>query len=672
MTTAQKRSVLPFGERIRTCGLLAALILFAAGLFILLNVGKPVNVGDGSEYYALLFAWSETFRPWMSAKSFEAYGQLVASGQIEGLLPAAELVARFPALRLGDTADFNHFWFYSLVPAVLFKLSRTLGHPFTAHASFMILHWASFSLALVLSGLFHGRKGVIAALLLLIGSPLLWSLDKVHTEFVSCCLVLSAMLLIGKARHVWAALLIAVAATQNPSLGVLALFLLGLRVVSGLRQYAFYEVATIVLIVGLLAIHPGYYFSRYGVLTPQLLAGGADLGRNFVYFYIWLFDPDVGLLPNWFLGAMVLVALPLTCLLQGVKPGTFARTMQSGLFLFSAFYLLVSLYTHSSTTNLNSGGTAGLARYALWYIPLFFPAFLGVITWAQETRGRTVNAGIAAVILSTNNFTAYHPGKSQSFDTPTGISMILQRDAPWLYTPPPEIFVERFSGRGETLEDFKLAAMLGPDCRKLVMFSGESRDQFIINKECIRTHPEIAGVNSEIVLSRLAGIRKRVQSFAFIALDKDFLQDAAKLETGVSVYATALGHGGAAFLMSGWNTPESWGTWSSEKVALVSIPCPAGKTGDFNVILRMVGFTGSRKVIDNIEVSAREEGPAPDWKGSLAALPADVKLRLSAANCQSGHATLRIKVPSPMTPALSNGSRDTRLLGVGLLEVAIF
>ncbi|MCK9912270.1 hypothetical protein MXD81_24160, partial [Microbacteriaceae bacterium K1510] len=52
----------------------------------------------------------------------------------------------------------------------------------------------------------------------------------------------------------------------------------------------------------------GYYFARYGVVTPQVLAGGATPGLYLNIWYIWLIDPDIGLFPNWPFGLLLLGA----------------------------------------------------------------------------------------------------------------------------------------------------------------------------------------------------------------------------------------------------------------------------------------------------------------------------------------------------------------------------
>ena len=43
------------------------IIALASGLvFLFFSSLSVYRVGDGSEYYALFYAWSDTLRPWMS------------------------------------------------------------------------------------------------------------------------------------------------------------------------------------------------------------------------------------------------------------------------------------------------------------------------------------------------------------------------------------------------------------------------------------------------------------------------------------------------------------------------------------------------------------------------------------------------------------------------------
>ena len=92
----------------------------ATTMFVLaLAAGRPVRVGDGSEYYALFLAWRAGGRPFMTDAAWAAYEALYAGRSVDGLVAPHDLVRAFPALVQGATADFNHFWFYSGAAAAL-------------------------------------------------------------------------------------------------------------------------------------------------------------------------------------------------------------------------------------------------------------------------------------------------------------------------------------------------------------------------------------------------------------------------------------------------------------------------------------------------------------------------------------------------------------------------
>lgn len=52
---------------------LAASLLFLSICLYAVSQLPVIRIGDGMEYYALFFAWTETLRPWMNEVSFSAY-----------------------------------------------------------------------------------------------------------------------------------------------------------------------------------------------------------------------------------------------------------------------------------------------------------------------------------------------------------------------------------------------------------------------------------------------------------------------------------------------------------------------------------------------------------------------------------------------------------------------
>jgi hypothetical protein len=141
--------------------------------------------------------------------------------------------------------------------------------------------------------------------------------------------------------------------------------------------------------------------------------------------------------------------------------------------VFFAVYLTVSLYAASSTLNLNSGATPGLARYALWYLPLTFPFFYATISLFRRVALAPILAGALAICLTIPVLGSSYPSLPEMYDRPSAVSHFIQRYLPWSYNPPPEIFAERYGRSGERKVD---TAVLGPDCRKVLLRVPESEE----------------------------------------------------------------------------------------------------------------------------------------------------------------------------------------------------
>ena len=461
---------------------------FLMGLGLLVVFGSfttyaPRRVGDGGEYYALYYAWETNARPWMTSGSFAAVDELYTSREITGMVSRDWLENRFPALRNGATADFNHFWFYSFLAFLAGKLVSLTGFKPHIHTSFLVLHFILFFITLSISYRYYKWRGVGMVCLLAFASPMLWYFDKVHTEFFTFCLVLSSVILICAERYLPSALCLALASTQNPSFAMVALVPVFFRMVlQRKRPYTTLEVAVAAATVVAVLAHPVYYLARIGILTPQLLAGGASLGRNLGSFYIWIVDPDVGLLPNWPLG---LLTLFLIISLSIFKIENKNATVVSGRWtIFLLLYLAINLYANSSTTNLNSGATPGLARYALWYLPLAWP-YLYRISMLASTRPVHVAAiGAVLLIITVHSVMVNDPRGPEQYSRPSYLSHIIQSRISWAYDPPEEVFMERYSGYGEDVHSHNVRGVVGPDCRKVLVLPGNDRQDATCPRKC--------------------------------------------------------------------------------------------------------------------------------------------------------------------------------------------
>lgn len=629
--------------------LVGVLVLFAlAGRF------PPVRVGDGSEYYGLYYAWAVGHRPWMMAPAYEAYAALAGSGQITGLVTREALENAFPALRVAASSDFNHFWFYSLLAWLCGKVAGVFGAALTAHASFLLLHLVALAATMMLGYRHHGVRGVLAVALMVLASPLWWFIDKAHTEFLTVCLVLSGVILVMARRYAGAALLIALASTQNPSFALVAAIPLFYRVVlQRERSYSFFEVALCVLTVLAVLAHPVYYFSRYGVVTPQLLAGGASMGSNLSTFYVWIVDPDVGLLPNWPLGAAALLVLLGAWAARRYPKREGAR--DHSWTVFAVLYLAINFYAHSSTVNLNSGATPGLARYALWYLPLAFPLFLHLFALFPKGTKRFYAGLVALAALCAVSLYVNDPRKPEQFSEGSLTSRLIQTRLPSLYNPPYEIFVERYSGVGEGVGAMNLRAVFGPDCAKMIVIPGAGRANAIAPAACMFDQDKLnAYVNTA---PQVQGLAATAQAPGYTRLP-DAAGDALLRVVPQGVHGVGAGADGGAILGEGWSGREDWGAWSEKPQATLLLSCPRqGGTG-MELVLKLRPFREQSITISDAQGAV--------WKGPVDGSEQGIRLQLKPEGCVAGRHRLVLDIPNATSPMALGLSGDARQLGVGL------
>ena len=488
---------------IRECSPHILIVVILGFFFYKLNGISTYRVGDGGEYYALYYAWLDSLRPWMTTHSFSAYQSFVEQSQISGHVSSEWLAQIFPSLRIWDTADFNHFWFYSFLAFVISIPVHFLGVPIDAHSSFLVLHFTLLLILYFVIYRLYGWQGLVALFLMTFLSPMLWYLNKVHTELFTYAFSLLAVSLIFKTHYFAGSFFLAIASTQNPSFAIIAFIPFLYRLVS-LRQvpYTFYELVFAIGTALIVFIHPAYYFFRYGVPTPQLLTAGASLGSNISNFYIWLFDPDLGLFPNWPLGAFFVVT---SVVFIGLNKSNVARLLKrENLFLliFVLAYFFINFYAHSSTNNLNSGATRGPARYALWYIPILFPLFLFYFSTLCKSKFFYFTTFFVIVFAGWFNFVLSDPRKGEDYSTPSHLSSFIQTHLSAAYSPPDEVFAEKYSGYGEDIHRHQPLAILGPDCKKLLIYPTGNRTLITVPSTCFKDIPRLREIVNSIAKER--------------------------------------------------------------------------------------------------------------------------------------------------------------------------
>jgi len=624
---------------------------------------QPVRVGDGSEYYAMGVSWAETHRPYMTESGWAHYNLLYQSNAIPGIESPQQLRSFAPYLVSSGGQDFNHFWFYSLAAAFIAELGDYSGLTIPLHAAFLVLHFLLLATLFSVAVHYYKWTGLLAALVLTLLSPVFWYLDKVHTEFFTFTVTSIAVIFFLKRRYFASALCLALAATQNISFLLISLFV----VVTGVFQHgkSRWKFSSVLLMGSTLllnALHPLYYLVRYGVPSPQFLSGSARAGLNLSRFWIWLLDPDVGLLPNWWVGCLVL----LIALVIAAKRKWHFDHLRHWL-SFLLVFIVVSLVAQSSTINLNSGASPGLSRYALWYLCLFFPALLLII---RTTRQKWWIISVFSIlvllggIFSAMNFLPV--SGSTAHCQPSALSWWLQKKLPGLYDPPAEIFTERYGGACELIASHKKAVIIGPDCRKIYLTGFNLSGDFLITGAA-GCNLDFAKINSIITEKVRSG--EWTGGDGYFPLSTEDVVNAAFIPVMEVEYSFALGSPLTQAIGANnrqWGLLEDWGFWSVGKSAVLHLPCPADAEQaepPVNIELELEPFVYN----DHSAVNASIElDGKTGWSGTLSALQV-IHLPLPHSACaQARFVTMRIFIDNPASRAELGISGDMRKLGVGL------
>ncbi|HVE48308.1 MAG TPA: hypothetical protein VNG69_01665 [Casimicrobiaceae bacterium] len=627
--------------------------LAVAAAFAFALVSTPaVRVGDGSDYYAMFFAWRVTFLPFMTAASWDAYSNLAASGAVSDVVSLRALRDCCTALQLKDTADFYHFWFYSAIAAAINFVASALHITQSTHAAFVTLHWLLFSLTLAIARRWFGWAGVFVAVLLTLSSPIVWYANKVHTEFLTYCSVLAGIICVLRQRFIAAALFLAVPSTQNPSFAAIALLLLIIdRFARRGKRYSAFEAAAIAATIGLTLLHPAYYFFRYGTITPLFLSGGAKVGLAGSSWYIWLIDPDIGLLPNWPLG----VVLALFAVMAAIRRDRIVKESPFW-WIFVGLFVVISLVAQSSTINLNSGGTRGVARYALWYVPLFFPLGISAFEWAARTRVRLVLASGLALFCIALNLVLNRPQLPESYSTPSIASVWIQERLPSIYYPPEEVFSERYGGIGEHVAERNPLAIVGPDCRKVLLFHRPNATLVLGGSACGYDRERLGA----ILRSRLERLPAATGS-SYIRLSDNEAQNTAL--SCSRRFDFAKGGNADGVYVEGLGAAENHGRWNDGPIARFS--CTAGRQGQrpSQLALTAHGFVvGGRSPRMTIDVNG---AAAPDFVFETAG----EKLIELMIPSDRDIIVLTLGFPDRISPQALGMSADARLLAVGVRAI---
>lgn len=449
-------------------------LIFASLFFVFYAFLPKYRVGDGSEYILQYLSLTRHAVPWISPAALSDYSNFITQNSIQGLVPGDTLVNWFSDLSVGDTFDFPHFWFYSFLAALVFTFFFVVNISLPLTLSFQILHAVLFFVILRAANKFHGFYGQLAILSLYFLSPLLWYGNKIHTEFFTFILVGLSSIYVYNQKFLAAFVTLSIASTQNISFSIIGLLVLAYFLSSNRRDISVILKHKLTILIGfsIALLHPAYFLLRHSVVTPQLITGGVNRDFSYKNYYIWIFDPDVGLLPNWPLGILFICYLLFNVVVK--------KSFNKKYLLFCFLFTIISLYAQNATTNLNSGATPGPARYGLWYVGLFFPLMLSLIK-TMKTLNSTSLLSVLLVFLMVSSLWSYTPRRLENYLTPSITSKIIQTYIPELYSPSPEIFRERFSDFGEGVIPY---IVVGPSCTKLLVTKHGDKNAVYAPKDC--------------------------------------------------------------------------------------------------------------------------------------------------------------------------------------------
>ena len=340
-----------------------------------------------------------------------------------------------PELPRWTLDDLNHFWFYSMLAAPEVWMLEAVG--LNPSYAFTLLN-----IGLLLVALWVASSRLSwPALMLLFLSPIIWWLDKAHTEIFTFSMLTIAMTLIVQ-RPWWAMVSAGLASTQNTPIAFL-IPLIALTAIASrptiLRDWRLYLGAA--LAAALASLHPLYYELRLHVGSPEFLWGGllnAWPGR--ARFFVILSDLNFGLIV-W----CPLIVVATGCITALLIALFDRRRMWMLPALASAFAAAIFMLSFAQFWHLNTGGTFGMHRYAVWLIPLAIPIFAE----AQVNFGARLNSRLApvAIVAPISSVIVAHPLYGENYLTPTWLAEKVWTTYPSLNNPLVDVFSYRVAHR---------------------------------------------------------------------------------------------------------------------------------------------------------------------------------------------------------------------------------
>ena len=434
-------------ELIRRLAPLALALAFTVTVALSM-AAPPRRTGDAHQYIAMALQLAHFNPPSLSSVEERAYQVWLETQPAELGFPAGASAVRQPTLIRDGRQEFSHFWLYPLLTAPAAAMTSALHlHPLIA---FTVTNAAFLGAALLAAARAFGPVAAFA----LLASPLVWFIGRAQVEVFTVALFCLAIAAAATGRWGWASVAVAVASTQNAPIAVLIPVVWAAGVADWvaerrsrdlrlapdrveLRRAGAFAAAGVVLAL----LHPAYYRWRLDVLTPQELNGGIAgavpaPGRVLAP----VLDPDIGFVAWMPVTALLALAGFSMLARAGLRAGTEQRRLAlSAIVAFVAGLWFLAVF--AQTTNVNSGGTVHLSRYALWLLPLALPA-LGVAIRSIESRAPGLPL-VGCALLFAIYLGYFRADQPERYVEHSPQAIWLMSRFPYAYRPLPEIFVER-------------------------------------------------------------------------------------------------------------------------------------------------------------------------------------------------------------------------------------
>lgn len=404
-------------------------------LLILAARSSPRLVGDAGEYIAMSMNMAGAARPSLTPADLTGI-QSIVPGEAGHRLTQ-------PAFRGEDgRQDMVHFWFYSLLAAPFVRMANAVGanpmHGFTA-LNIVLLAGIALLLAARVSS---------AVVVLIVVSPIVWWIDKAHTEvFTFSCL--SAGLLLLRTAPWWSIVALGAASTQNPPIAVAMGIVTGCAFLQrGVRDRRLWFAA---IAGGAMAVlHPVYYYSRLGIWSG--LAGAVDRHVPSMRELVAVaFDLNLGV----FMYAPLLALAMIVALVDALRYPE--RRVPDVVSVAMCVIVGLFLLSFTQTANLNSGGTPGPSRYGLWLVPFAIPILASVRANARWLRVLSVASGVWCLSV-------FAPSLPERYLEPSSLASYVWERWPGVDNPLAEVFAERVTGR-----ESAAPPMATPGCEKVLL-----------------------------------------------------------------------------------------------------------------------------------------------------------------------------------------------------------